>query len=68
MGGGEAGGGAGEGADHRTTAALPPKLAVKASLKKKAALFQRLADEKINKVHQDEDYIYPTLGETSRGT
>ena len=41
---------------------LPPKLAVKASLKKKAAEFNRIADEKINKVHQDDDFIYPTLG------
>ena len=41
---------------------LPPKLAVKASLKKKAAEFNRIADEQINKVHQDDDFIYPTLG------
>ena len=44
------------------TEKLPPKLAVKASLKKKAAEFNRLADEKISKVHQDDDFIYPTLG------
>lgn len=43
---------------------LPPKLAVKASLKKKAAEFNRLADEKINKVHQDDDFIYPTLDQS----
>ena len=41
---------------------LPPKLAVKASLKKKAAESNRITDEKINKVYQDEDFIYPTLG------
>ena len=44
------------------TEKLPPKLAVKASLKKKAAEINRMADEKINKVHQDDDFIYPTLG------
>jgi len=43
---------------------LPPKLAVKASLKKKAAEFNRIADEKINKVHQDDDFIYPTLDQS----
>ena len=43
---------------------LHPKLAVKASLKKKAAkLAIRSADAKMNKVHQDDDYIYPALGE-----
>ena len=45
---------------------LPPKLAVKASLKLKKAAVSRLqrtaADVKMNKVHQDEDYIYPALG------
>ena len=42
---------------------LHPKLAVKASLKKKAAkLAIRSADAKMNKVHQDDDYIYPALG------
>ena len=44
---------------------LPPKLAVKASLKLKKAVSSRLkrtADMKMNKVHQDEDYIYPALG------
>ena len=42
---------------------LHPKLAVKASLKKKAArLAIRTADAKMNKVHQDDDYIYPALG------
>lgn len=42
---------------------LHPKLAVKASLKKKAAkLAIRASDAKMNKVHQDEDYIYPALG------
>ena len=45
------------------TEKLPPKLAVKASLKKKShsAMFPT-REEKINKVHQDEDFIYPTLG------
>ena len=45
------------------TEKLPPKLAVKASLKKRshAAMFPS-REEKINKVHQDEDFIYPTLG------
>ena len=43
---------------------LPPKLAVKASLKKKAVQMARQAsDMKMNKVHQDDDYIYPALGE-----
>jgi len=44
---------------------LPPKLAVKASLKKKshAAMFP-CKEEKINKVHQDEDFIYPTLDQS----
>ena len=46
---------------------LPPKLAVKASLKLKKAAVSRLqrtaADVKMNKVHQDEDYIYPALGQ-----
>merc|ERR1712106_1295090 len=46
------------------TEKLPPKLAVKASLKKKAAEFNRLADEKISKVHQDDDFIYPTLDQS----
>ena len=42
---------------------LHPKLAVKASLKKKAAKMAiRTADAKMNKVHQDDDYIYPALG------
>ena len=46
---------------------LPPKLAHKASLKKKAAVLARKAasDEKMNKVHQDDDYIYPALGKSS---
>jgi len=46
-------------------AKLHPKMAVKASLKKKisAAVPKRriTAEEKINRVHQDDDYIYPTL-------
>eukprot|EP00092_Neocalanus_flemingeri_P024582 GFUD01026661.1.p1 GENE.GFUD01026661.1~~GFUD01026661.1.p1 ORF type:complete len:262 (+),score=70.94 GFUD01026661.1:75-788(+) len=46
------------------TEKLPAKLAVKASLKKKAAENNRIADEKINKVHQDEDFIYPTLDQS----
>ena len=43
---------------------LPPKLAVKASLKlkKSASRMKRTADMKMNKVHQDDDYIYPALG------
>ena len=45
---------------------LPPKLAVKASLKKKAVQMARRAqDMKMNKVHQDDDYIYPALGKNS---
>ena len=45
------------------TKKLPPKLAVKASLKKKAAsLARKASDMKMNKVHQDDDYIYPALG------
>ena len=45
---------------------LPPKLAVKASLKKKAVQMARQAsDMKMNKVHQDDDYIYPALGNAS---
>merc|ERR1719507_639963 len=43
---------------------LPPKLAVKASLKLKksaASRMKRTADMKMNKVHQDDDYIYPAL-------
>ena len=45
---------------------LPPKLAVKASLKLKKAASSRIkrtADMKMNKVHQDDDYIYPALGQ-----
>merc|ERR1719220_421405 len=47
------------------TEKLPPKLAVKASLKKKShsAMFPT-REEKINKVHQDEDFIYPTLDQS----
>ena len=44
---------------------LPPKLAVKASLKLKTASSSRMkkiAEMKMNKVHQDDDYIYPALG------
>ena len=48
------------------TEKLPPKLAVKASLKLKKAAVSRMkrsaADLKMNKVHQDDDYIYPALG------
>ena len=46
------------------TEKLPPKLAVKASLKKAAVnrMKRTAADMKMNKVHQDEDYIYPALG------
>ena len=43
---------------------LPPKLAVKASLKFKTASSSRMkkiAEMKMNKVHQDDDYIYPAL-------
>ena len=47
---------------------LPPKLAVKASMKKKAAsLARKAADMKMNKVHQDDDYIYPALGKIMYG-
>ena len=45
-----------------STKKLPPKLAHKVSLKKKAASLARRADMKMNKVHQDDDYIYPALG------
>ena len=46
------------------TEKLPPKLAVKASLKKAAVnrMKRTAADMKMNKVHQDEEYIYPALG------
>lgn len=44
-----------------TSEKLHPKLAMKASLKKQSLAIARAADEKINRVHQDEDYIYPTL-------
>jgi len=44
-----------------STKKLPPKLAHKVSLKKKAASLARRADMKMNKVHQDDDYIYPAL-------
>jgi len=42
-------------------AKLHPKMAVKASLKKKTSLPPLRSEEKMSRVHQDDDFIYPSL-------